>query len=174
MTEEPNRKLVEDYMTAWANADVPKLERLVAGNARFHNPPPGVTPDRTGAIEMAKQYRQGFPDLKIRFGTWVLQGNNVAVSFVGSGTHKGTFMGVEPTNVHAETPGIAIVTVKDGKVVEDTTSYDALGLLTQLGAIPPIGEGQAQTGSGNAGRPARPGSGPGKGPTTQQERPVHS
>jgi predicted ester cyclase len=140
MNDDQNRKLVEDYMTAWANADVPKLEHLVSDHVRFTNPPPGITPDRDGAIAMAQQYRAGFPDLKIRFTTWVVQGDNVAVRFVGSGTHKGTFMGIEPTNLKTETGGIAIVKVKDGKVVEDTTEFDALGLFTKLGAIPPMGE----------------------------------
>jgi predicted ester cyclase len=156
MNDEQNRKIVEDYMTAWSNADVPKLERLVADNARFPNPPPGVTPDKKGTIAMAQQYRAGFPDLKVRFTQWVVQGDHVAVRFVGSGTHKGTFMGIEPTNVRAETGGIAIVTVKDGKVVEDTTEFDALGLLTKIGAIPPLGEEEAQANPAGAGRPARP------------------
>ena len=156
MTDETNRKVVEDYMIAWANADKPKLERLLADGFRSTNPPPGVSPDKQGAIAMAEQYRAGFPDLKIRFDNWIVQGNNVAVRFHGSGTHKGTFMGVEPSNVRTETGGIAIVKVKDGKVIEDTTEYDALGLMTQIGAIPPLGEGQGYEAEG-ANRPARPG-----------------
>ena len=159
MTDETNRKVVEDYMTAWSNADRGKLDRLLADGFRFTNPPPGITPDKTGAIQMAQQYRAGFPDLKIRFDNWVVQGNNVAVRFHGSGTHRGSFMGVEPSNVKTETGGIAIVTLKDGKVIEDTTEYDALGLMTQIGAIPPIGEGSEVPEFEGPNRPTRPGRG---------------
>ena len=159
MTDETNRKVVEDYMTAWSNADRSKLDRVLADGFRFTNPPPGITPNKQGAILMAEQYRTGFPDLKIRFDQWIVQGDNVAVRFHGSGTHKGEFMGVEPSNVKTETSGIAIVKVRDGKVIEDTTEFDALGLMTQIGAIPPLGEGSEVPEFTSANRPNRPGRG---------------
>ena len=52
MTNEQNRKLVEDYMNAWAKADENKLDQLIDERYKFNNPPPGITPDKQGAIEM--------------------------------------------------------------------------------------------------------------------------
>jgi steroid delta-isomerase-like uncharacterized protein len=136
MTDEQNRKLVEDYMNAWSAADANKLDRLLDNGFKFNNPPPGITPDKRGALAMAQMFRKAFPDMKIKLEKWVVQGDNVAVRFVGSGTHKGEFMGVPPTGKMTKTTGIGIVTVRKGKIVEDVTEFDALGLMTQIGAIP--------------------------------------
>lgn len=156
--DETNRKLVEDYMNAWSGADTRKLESILDNSFKFSNPPPGFTPDRKGAIEMAQAFHKGFPDLRTRYTDWVIQGDKVAVRFIGSGTHKGEFMGVPATDKKAETSGIAIVTVRNGKIVNDTTEFDALGLMTQIGAIPPLGEsplGEASKASATN-RPPRP------------------
>lgn len=136
MTDEQNRKLVEDYFKAWTAADATKLDRLLDNGFKFNNPPPGITPDKKGAIQMSQMFRKGFPDMEMRIEKWVTEGENVAVRIVGSGTHKGEFMGIAATNKRTETAAVSIVTVRNGKIVEDVTEFDALGLLTKLGAIP--------------------------------------
>lgn len=145
MVEEGNRNLVEDYLNAWTKADVAKLEKLIDPKFSFNNPPPGITPDKRGSIAMAQMFRKAFPDLSITTGPWVVQGDRVAVRFVGRGTHKGDFMGVPATGKRTETGGLSIVTVRNGKIVEDLTEFDALGLLTKLGAIPELATPGAPT-----------------------------
>lgn len=49
-----NRKLVEEYFDAFNKADAKRLERLLDPGYSFNNPPPGITPDRKGAIEMGR------------------------------------------------------------------------------------------------------------------------
>ena len=138
MTDETNRKLVEDYNNAWAKGDAVQLERLLDNNFRFNNPPPGLTPDKKGAIAMSQMFRKAFPDLAMRIEKVVIQGDNVAVRAIGTGTHKGEFMGVPPTNKRTETGIVSIVTVRNGKIVEDVTEFDSLGLFTQIGAVPEL------------------------------------
>lgn len=143
MDEGKNRKLVEEYMNAWAKGDAATLERVLDHGFRFNNPPPGITPDKKGAIAMSKMFHAAFPDLRMRYEKWVEQGDSVAARMVGTGTHKGEFMGVPPTNRRVETGAVAIVTLRNGKVVEDLTEFDALGLLTALGAIPELAPPEA-------------------------------
>jgi len=138
----PNRKLVEDYFVAWSRGDERKLESLMDPAYTFNNPPPGITPDRKGALEMSRLFHKAFPDLKLKLGPFVVEGDRVALRFVGTGTHKGEFLGIPPTGRKTETPGIAIVTCRDGRIVEDLTEFDALGLLTKLGAIPELAAAQ--------------------------------
>lgn len=152
MTDEQTRKIVEDYMNAWAKGDEARLETLLDNGYKF-SPPPGFAPNKQGALEMARQYAEAFPDMRMTYTNWVVQGDNVAVRAVCSGTHKGEFMGVPATNKKADITGIAIVKVRNGKVVQDISEFDQLGLLTKLGAIPPLGEG---SGAPSATRPARP------------------
>jgi predicted ester cyclase len=138
MTDETNRKLVEDYNDAWAKGDAIRLEGLLDNGFKFNNPPPGLTPDKKGAIAMAQLFHKGFPDLKMRIEKLVIQGDNVAVRAIGTGTHKGEFMGVPPTNKRTETGILSIVTIRNGKIVEDVTEFDSLGLFTQLGVVPEL------------------------------------
>jgi predicted ester cyclase len=136
MTDETNRKLVEDYTAAWAKGDAARLEQLLDDRFKFNNPPPGLTPDKKGAIAMSQLFHKAFPDLAMRIEKTVVQGDNVAMRAIGTGTHKGEFMGIAPTNKRTETGIVSITTVRNGKVVEDVTEFDSLGLMTQLGAIP--------------------------------------
>lgn len=138
MTDATNRKLVEDYNDAWAKGDAIRLEGLLDNGFKFNNPPPGLTPDKKGAIAMSQLFHKGFPDLKMRIEKLVIQGDNVAVRAIGTGTHKGEFMGVAPTNKRTETGILSIVTIRNGKIVEDVTEFDSLGLFTQIGAVPEL------------------------------------
>ena len=52
------------------------------------------------------------------------------------GTHQGEVMGVTPSGNRVEVPEITIVRVSGGKIEETWTSYDTLGMLPQIGAIP--------------------------------------
>src|SRR5579885_2077003 len=130
-----NQTIVEDYMEAWTAGDGSSLERILDRSYTTPNPPPGLSGDRQGAIEGAKGFHTSFPDLKNEYQDWVIQGDKVVVRFVGTGTHKGEFMGIEPTNKPVEIKGIAIVTVRNGKVVSDVVEFDGVGLLTQIGAL---------------------------------------
>lgn len=144
MTDQTNRMLVEDYNDAWAKGDAIRLEGLLDKGFRFNNPPPGLTPDKKGAIAMAQMFHKAFPDLKMRIEKVVVQGDNVAVRAIGTGTHKGEFMGIAPTNKRTETGIVSIVTVRNGKIVEDITEFDALGLFTQIGEFPELEAPTAQ------------------------------
>jgi predicted ester cyclase len=61
----------------------------------------------------------------------------VVTRWTARGTHKGVFRGIPPTGKHAMTTGISITRVASGRFVEGWTVFDALGLLQQLGVIPP-------------------------------------
>lgn len=152
MTDEQNRKTVEEYMNAWAKGDESRLERILDDGYKF-NPPPGLAGTKQGALEMARQYHEAFPDLRMTYSNWIVQGDNVAVRVTSTGTHQGEFMGIPATNKRADITGIAIVRLRNGKVVEDISEFDQLGLLTAIGAVtPPGAAGQGPSAS----RPVRP------------------
>ena len=64
------------------------------------------------------------------------EGEYVVTRWTARGTHDGDLEGIAPTGVNATTGGISMVRIVDGKIVEDYTQWDALGLMTQLGAVP--------------------------------------
>ena len=56
------------------------------------------------------------------------------------GTHQGEFFGIPASGRRVEISGINIDRVEGGKVVEEWASYDLLGAMRQLGAIPEPGQ----------------------------------
>ena len=54
-------------------------------------------------------------------------------------THQGEFMGVPATGKQVTFTGISIMRCANGKNVEAWNQMDLLGLMQQLGAIPPMG-----------------------------------
>jgi predicted ester cyclase len=49
-------------------------------------------------------------------------------------------MGVAPSGKNIEVEGISILRLQNGKIQHQTTIWDALGLMQQIGAVPPLGE----------------------------------
>jgi steroid delta-isomerase-like uncharacterized protein len=89
-----------------------------------------------GAKEEAAGYRAAFPDLTLTIDHQVAEGEYVVTRWTARGTHDGDLDGIAPTGRSATTSGISMVRVVDGKIVEDYTQWDALGLMTQLGVVP--------------------------------------
>jgi predicted ester cyclase len=65
----------------------------------------------------------------------------VVTRFRGSGTHQGETQELgPPTGNRMEITGISIERFSEGKVVEAWDSFDALGMMQQLGHIPEAGQ----------------------------------
>ena len=89
-----------------------------------------------GAKEEAAGYRAAFPDLQLTIEQQIAEGEYVVTRWTARGTHEGDLEGIAPTGVSATTTGISVTRIVDGKIVEDHTEWNALGLMTQLGAVP--------------------------------------
>ena len=98
--------------------------------------PPGKSPRREGIKQTALMYRNAFPDLHFTIHDTIAEEDKVAVRFVATGTHKGLFSGIEPTNNQVEIKCISMYRFKDGKIVEGWARRDDLGMFQQLGVIP--------------------------------------
>jgi predicted ester cyclase len=81
-------------------------------------------------------YIDGFGDARITIDQQLAEGDMVASRWTGRGTHTGEIMGIAPTGKEVTVTGITISKLRDGKIIEDWTNWDALGMLVQLGAVP--------------------------------------
>jgi hypothetical protein len=77
------------------------------------------------------------PDFRATILDQVAEGDRVVTRKVFHGTHLGPFQGIPPTGRQVEIHLIDIVRVADGQIVEHWNSVDRLGLLAQLGGLPP-------------------------------------
>lgn len=101
------------------------------------------TPDATAGLDSYRQvvttYRTAFPDLHFTLEDQIAEADLVSVRWKASGTHKGQLANIPPTGKSINVTGMSICRFADGKIVESWESWDALGMLQQLGVIPPMG-----------------------------------
>ena len=60
--------------------------------------------------------------------------------WTGRGTHAGDLMGIAPTGKQVTVTGISIQRIANGKIMEEWSTYDMLGMLQQLGVAPMPGK----------------------------------
>jgi hypothetical protein len=58
--------------------------------------------------------------------------------FSARGTNLGSFLGAPPTGRVVTYTGFDLNRIEGGRIVESWVNYDALGLLRQLGLLPPL------------------------------------
>jgi predicted ester cyclase len=103
------------------------IDELCATDFVWH---PGTGRD----IRNLKDYKQfvsenysTFPDVHSTVDDMVAEGDKVVVRFTFTGTHKGEWRGIPPTNRRVTGWGISIDRIAGGKFVESWERYDTLG-----------------------------------------------
>ena len=84
-------------------------------------------------------YEAAFPNYELIAEDMIAEGDKVVVRSTFRGTHKGDLMGIAPTGKQVTMPLMLIYRIADDKIVEHWMQADALGMLQQLGVIPPMG-----------------------------------
>jgi predicted ester cyclase len=81
-------------------------------------------------------FYDAFPDMHWTIDDMIVEGDKVAVRYTWSGTHKGEFMGIPPTNKKVKIWQMSIHRIVGGKLVESWALFDNLSVMQQLGIIP--------------------------------------
>ncbi len=131
------RRLYDVFNQALRTGDVAALSTVLSADTVDHNPAPGQAPGLEGVKQVFSQFRAAFPDLQFMVADMIAEGDKVASRITSSGTHKGDFQGLPATGKQVTLAGIDILRIAGGKVVERWGEFDNLGLLQQLGVVPP-------------------------------------
>jgi predicted ester cyclase len=102
VSAEENRRLAREAIRTWTAGDFGAADEIYAPhyvNHQHHDPDDprdlrGVEPMKAFAAE----FRKGFPDFRDSIDIQLAEGGMVATRFTSRGTHRGAFMGVEPTH----------------------------------------------------------------------------
>ena len=92
--------------------------------------------DHLGHAQLLAGLRGAFPDLRISVAEQVAAGDRVANHWIAQGTHRGAFQGLAATGKAVTFTGSNLMHFAEGKIGALWGQLDAIGLLTQLGAIP--------------------------------------
>jgi predicted ester cyclase len=148
MSLEENKALGRRWQSdLWNGPDLPtvlaRVEQLVAPDYRDHASPPGQAPDVEGLKQQLTIFYAAFPDLWTEVDDVLAEGDKVVVRWHGGGTHQGEFFGIPPSGVVGTTSGIHIFRIAEGKIVENWSNSDDLGMMQQITAAavqPPAGQ----------------------------------
>ena len=82
-----------------------------------------------------RSFRGAFPDIEVVVEDTVSEGDRVAARCSVRARHGGDTLGFAATNRPVEFSGVAIVRIRDGKIVEAWNTFDFMSMFRQLGAL---------------------------------------
>jgi len=88
-----------------------------------------------GFKKMVNSYFSAFPDLQVNIEHILAEDNFVLVFLNWTGTQKGEFQGMPPTNKPVKIRSADLYKIENGIIVKHWDVVDSLDLLQQIGAI---------------------------------------
>ncbi len=98
----------------------------------FHDFPPNQPANKEGFRQFIYLLWKAFPDITITFDDIIIEGNKVACRYNLSGTHKGEFLDILPTNKQFTVKGMTIFSFRDSKIIERWNLVDMKSMTEQL------------------------------------------
>ena len=98
----------------------------------IHGFPPNLPTNKEGFKQFIYLLWKAFPDIRITFEDIIIEGNKVVCRYNLSGTHKGEFMDLQPTNKQFRVNGMTVFSFRDAKVIERWNLVDMMSLMEQL------------------------------------------
>lgn len=129
------RRLVEEV---WNKGNVAVLGELVSDKYIGAHPIIGTVRGLEGFKQEVQTFRAAFPDLRLDIDDIGMTGDRVFIRWTARGTHRGAFMGVQPSNNKGQVLGISLYRFAEGKIAEHHESFDTLSLFQNMGAVPPL------------------------------------
>jgi predicted ester cyclase len=136
---EPKHPAVKFVLAAWNEGDfndagkhvAPDLATSING-LTYDSTPEGDGP--ATAQESIEYWRAIIPDLKMDLSQEIQQKDRIAIEWLITGTHTGERPELPASGNLIELHGSAFLTLKDDKIVQVSTVFDALALAVQTGA----------------------------------------
>ncbi|MCJ7711787.1 MAG: ester cyclase [Chloroflexi bacterium] len=126
------RRLIE---TGIGQGDLTVIEELLAPDCVEHQR--GNNPGRDGAVQVATTLHRWMSEFTLTVEDIAVAGDVVWTRNRARGVNTGSVMGNPPTGKPVEVDVIDICRFQDGLVIEHWGIADQVGLLLQVGAMPP-------------------------------------
>ena len=136
-TPDENKQVVQRFVEeCWNHGNLNKASELLADQVHFHDP---VFPNLNRGIQSIKNHvevcRKAFPDLKFTINDTIAERNEVVLHWTAHGTHKGQFLGMQPTNRKVAIDGTSIYRLENGRIEEAHANWNLASMMEQLGVI---------------------------------------
>jgi steroid delta-isomerase-like uncharacterized protein len=125
------------FEEAFNQGNLAVVDELVSPDYLAHNSFGGAPNGPQGLKWLISMYRTAFPDLQCTVDDEIREGDKFSAHWTMRGTHKGSFLGNAPTGRLVQAQGIIFARTVNGQIVEDWTLTNQMGVLQQLGLVPP-------------------------------------
>ena len=138
-TLEANKALIRRWFEeVWNKGRVEAIAEMFAADGVAHglSDEPGKTmkgPD--DFMPFHSIFRGAFPDIEVVVEDTIAEGDLVAARCSVRGRHTGDHLGVAASNAPVKFTGMAIVRIRDGKIVEAWNNFDFLAMNKQIGIM---------------------------------------
>jgi steroid delta-isomerase-like uncharacterized protein len=122
---------------AFNQGNLAAIDELVAPDGISHHLSWGMPANRMGLKQLIAMLRTAFPDLQCTIEDEIIAGDKIAAHWTMRGTHKGLFLGNSPTNKPILVQGLIYARTNNNQIIENWTMIDQMGVLQQLGLVPP-------------------------------------
>ena len=138
-TLEANKALIRRWFEeVWNKGRVEAIAEMFAADGVAHglSDEPGKTikgPDDFRPFHSI--FRGAFPDIEVVVEDTIAEGDLVAARCSVRGRHTGDHLGIAASNAPVKFTGMAIVRIRDGKIVEAWNNFDFLAMNKQIGIM---------------------------------------
>jgi predicted ester cyclase len=132
-----NKAVSRRFHHAIGHGSAPAIQEGLAPNFVAHFPGVPGPLDAEGFKQLVNMFGSAFPKSHFDFDDEFAIGDKVVTRWTYHAVHRGEFQGLPPTGKQVTMTGITILRITGGKIVENTVELDQLGLLRQLGVVPP-------------------------------------
>jgi predicted ester cyclase len=143
LSVEENKAVVRRFFEEVLARKRPELvEEFLADGVADHNKVVFAGPDAPGGMaEGVRMLLVAFPDLRATVKRQVSEGDYVSTHLAMAATNTGPYPRVpEPTGRHTEWESMVLFRMEGSRIAELWGTSDRMGMLTQLGILPDIGQ----------------------------------
>lgn len=136
---EKNKDFLKVYTADyWNKHNIDAFDKYFSGDFIVHSASGDMNGEQYKGL--CKAYFVAFPDIHVTTDYLLAEGDRVVKVWTVNSTFKGDFMGMPANGKPLVIKGIEMFRIADGKIAELWVCMDDLGMLQQMGVIPPLGE----------------------------------
>jgi steroid delta-isomerase-like uncharacterized protein len=129
------------YEEVWNKRKLEALNELVSPSHALHGPNFSGSSIGPEAYKLqVAQFVRAFPDLRWEIEETISEKDKVVVVWTFTGTHRGEYRGIAPTNKKVTVDGITVHHITDGKIMDSYANWDAWGMMKEFGMVPALGQ----------------------------------
>jgi predicted ester cyclase len=138
MTTEQNKAVVRRFFEAFGANDQEALKGVLTPDVAAYTHIGSGPVNREALLQGIGMWNSTFNDTRFTIEEQIAEGDRVATRTTMYAVHSGgDFQGLAPTGKEVAVRGITINRIRDGRIVEHRVNSDFLGLMQQLGLVPP-------------------------------------